>query len=170
MSTQHRAGSEAGVRLERPISLVVIEAGAAWPAFLTHKRLAPDCDVLVQQAEESFVALTRRVLARIRMLSSEGEAVALGVIATGTNGSEQAMECRYRIARALVLARATRSAELVFVAGAASPYDDLSALAAALGPLAGADFAVRVRLTGESDSTAHADAAAPDDGSRSRAA
>ena len=170
MRTQHRTDLEAHTPLERPITLVVIEAGAAWPAFLTHEQLASGCDVLVQQAEESFVAFTRRVLTRIRMLSSRGEAVAFGVIATGTSGSEQAMHCRCQIARALAVARATRSAELVFVAGAASPHYDVVALAATLGALAGPDFVVRVRATGESDSLVHTRHAAADRGSRSRAA
>jgi hypothetical protein len=157
MSTKHRAG-RVGMGLKRPISLVVIEAGASWPGFLNHERLAPDCDVLAQQPDESFVALTRRVIARIRALTSEGCTVVLGVIATGIDGSGQALECRYRIGRALVAARGA-SAELVFAASDASPRYDLFALAAALHEgVGGIDFAVSVR------------AAATTDGPRSRAA
>ena len=147
MSPKQRAGAS----LERPMALVVIEAGAAWPAFLTSEQLAGDCDVLVQQADESFVALKRRVMTRIRKLSSEGKSVLLGVVATGTNDSEQAMECRYQMARALIVARAVRDAELVLVAGEGSPREDLVALAATLCTgLVGADFGVRVRSTRES--------------------
>jgi hypothetical protein len=145
-TTQHRIGLSAKRAQQRPIALVVLEAGAAWPTFLTRERLASDCDVLIQQPDESFALLTRRVLARVQRLSLEGRSIALGVIATGKDGSEQAMESRCRIARALVVARTTQSAELVLIAGEASPRHELSALAATLrAGLSGSDFVVRVR-------------------------
>jgi len=142
MITKQRAAAS----LERTVSLVVIEAGATWPAFLTSEHLAADCDVLVQQPDESFVTFKRRVVSRIRKLASEGKSVSLGVLSTGPNVSEQALEGRHLIARALVLARATNRAELVLVAGEASPRDNLFALAETLcAGLVGADFGVRVR-------------------------
>src|SRR6185503_18698908 len=56
--------------LERTTSVVVIEAGAPWPAFIERQHHAPDRDLLSQQLDETSAAFARRVVARLRALSS----------------------------------------------------------------------------------------------------
>ena len=131
--------------VERTTSVLVIEAGAPWPAF-ERQHLTPDRDVLSQQNDESSAAFTRRVVARLGALSSAKVAVQHAILAAGMDGSEAAVQNRYRIARALVEARAAQGAELVLVAAGREPRHDLFALAGLVcGGLSGTDLTVSVR-------------------------
>jgi hypothetical protein len=133
-------------RLERMTSVVVVEAGAPWPSFIEREHRTPDRDVLSQQMDESSAAFARRVVSRLSTLSSAGITVNLGILAAGMDRSEIAVQNRYRIARALVEARAARGTELVLVAAGREPRHDLFALAGLVcGGLSGADLTVRVR-------------------------
>jgi hypothetical protein len=133
--------------LERTTSVVVIEAGAPWPAFIEREHHAPDRDVLSQQLDESSGDFTRRVVARLRTLSSAKITVGLGILAAGMDRSESAVQNRYRIARALVEARAAQGAELALVAAGKEPRHDLFALAGLVcGGLTNTDLTVRVRM------------------------
>ena len=132
--------------VERTTSVVVIEAGAPWPAFVEQEQRAPDRDVLSQQLDENSTAFARRVVNRLRTLSSAGITVSLGILAAGMDRSDAAVQNRYRIARALVEARAEQSPELVLVASGREPRHDLFALAGLVcGGLNSADLTVRVR-------------------------
>ncbi len=141
--------------LERTTSVVVIEAGAPWPAFIERQHHAPDRDLLSQQLDETSAAFARRVVARLRALSSANVTVGLGILAAGMDRSEAAVQNRYRIARALVEARAAQGAELTLVASGREPRHDLFALAGLVcGGLSGTDLTVRVRTVDKSESRA----------------
>ena len=134
-------------QVERTTSVVVIEAGAPWPAFVEQEQRAPDRDVLSQQIDESSAAFARRVVNRLGTLSSAGITVGLGILAAGMDRADAAVQNRYRIARALVEARAAQGAELVLVAAGKEPRHDLFALAGLVcGGLTSTDLTVRVRM------------------------
>jgi hypothetical protein len=138
--------------LERTTSLVVIEAGAPWPAFIEGQHHTHDRDVLSQQLDESSADFARRVVVRLRTLSSAKITVGLGILAAGMDRSESAVQNRYRIARALVEARAAQGAELVLVAAGREPRHDLFALAGLVcGGLSGTDLTVKVRTVDKPD-------------------
>jgi hypothetical protein len=133
-------------QLKRTTSVVVIEAGAPWPAFLEQEHHGPDRDVLSQQRDESSADFARRVVGRLRTLSAAKITVGLGILAVGMDRTDAAVQNRYRIARALVEARATQGSELTLVAAGLAPRHDLFALAGLVcGELSGSDLTVKVR-------------------------
>ena len=135
-------------REARALSLVVIEAGARWPAFdVDRQRLAPDCVVISQQQSEPDPSFAQRVIGRVAALQSKGNSLRLAIVATRSSQSPKALDARSRIARSLVVASAKGPAELVLVGSAAKgTRHDLFAIAGALcDGLAGADVVVRVR-------------------------
>jgi hypothetical protein len=98
------------------MSIVVLEAGAAWPAWLTeYQRLAPNAVVIAQAAPEAVEAFQERVLHRVAEAASSGNGrVRVGVIVSADSPAQDRLELRQRVARALLKAMGTsREAELV---------------------------------------------------------
>ncbi len=144
--------------LPTEVSLVVVERGARFPAFIARERVAPDCRVISQQAGETPGALTQRVVARLRALTAVGTAVRTSVVAVGGDRSEAAAAARYRIARALVVARPLHaSAELVIATPGPAPRHDLYELAGAVcSTLGSTEVTVRVRTSSDGSAASKA--------------
>ena len=98
------------------MSIVVLEAGAAWPAWLTeYQRLAPNAVVIAQASAESVDAFQQRVLHRVEEASAHGGArVRAGVIVCTDSPEQKRSTLRQNIARGLLKAMGTgREAEVV---------------------------------------------------------
>jgi hypothetical protein len=135
------------------MSIVVLEAGAIWPAWLSeYQRIAPNAVVIAQARAEALDAFRSRVIHRIEeATSSSGAKVRVGVIvAAGGAGAEQ-LQLREGVARAILqVMGANRDAELV-LAGHGHEQDpvrhELFALAGALCEVpGGTKVNVRVRF------------------------
>lgn len=136
-------------RPARPVSLVVMEAGAVWPQDVVGTTHADaDCVVLGQNEGEGQIGFSKRVAERVRELVSKGASLRLGVVSAGENRSEEALDARYRITRALAAAQPqTARAELVLVARESDkPRHDLFGLAGVLCEALGSSGTVRVKL------------------------
>jgi hypothetical protein len=98
------------------MSIVVLEAGAAWPAWLTeYQRLAPNAVVIAQAASEPTDVFETRVLHRVKEASVNGVArVRVGVIVVADVPGQQRSLMRQNVARALLKAMGkNHEAELV---------------------------------------------------------
>ena len=118
------------------MSIVVLEAGASWPPWLTeYQRLAPNAVVIAQAATESGDVFEKRVLHRIsEAAQTEGMRVRVGVIVSADQTGEDRSGLRDNVARALLHAMSTgHEAELVL----ASDSDELGVFRHELFALAG---------------------------------
>jgi hypothetical protein len=137
------------------MSIVVLEAGAAWPAWLTeYQKLAPNAVVIAQAQSESCESLRTRVAHRVgEALSDDAMRVRVGVIVAADVEGERRGEARESIARTLLQAMRTQSGEAELVL--AGDNDDLEAsrheLFALTGTLCeelgGSKVSVRVRFS-----------------------
>ncbi len=98
------------------MSIVVLEAGAAWPPWLSeYQRLAPNAVVIAQASAESSEVFEARVLHRIAEASqSKWLRVRVGVIVSADQDGQDRSGLRRNVARALLSAMGTsQEAELV---------------------------------------------------------
>jgi hypothetical protein len=136
------------------MSIVVLEAGAAWPAWLAeYQRLAPNAVVIAQAAAEAPDAFQARVLHRVAEASnSSGARVRVGVMVVADFAGQQRSSLRQNVARALLKAMGkTHEAELV-LGGDSEELDgsrhEMFALAGTLcEELGGTKVSVRVRFS-----------------------
>jgi hypothetical protein len=137
------------------MSIVVLEAGAAWPAWLTeYQKLAPNAVVIAQARSESCESLGARVAHRVgEALNDDGVRVRVGVIVAADVDGESRGAARESIARTLIRAMRAQSGEADLVL--AGDNDDLEAsrheLFALTGTLCeelgGSKVSVRVRFS-----------------------
>ncbi len=135
-------------------SIVVLEAGAAWPSWLTdYQRLAPNAVVIAQAASEAMPVFRARVLHRIaEAANTNGARVRVGVIVAADHPHQQRPLLRESIARALLAVMGkSHEAELV-LAGNSDELEasrhELFALAGVLcEELSGTHINVRVRFS-----------------------
>lgn len=136
------------------MSIVVLEAGAAWPSWLAeYQRLAPNSVVIAQASAEPADVFEVRVLHRLAEAKARGESARLriGVIVASQQSSEPRAALRRNVARALADAMSGQEGELVL----AGDSDELNqsrhevfALAGTLcDELRGQRINVRVRFT-----------------------
>jgi hypothetical protein len=86
------------------MSIVVLEAGASWPSWLTeYQRSAPNAVVIAQAESESPDIFGRRVLHRVEEAASlELQKVRVGVLVSRGFGDHPTLVMRDRLARALL--------------------------------------------------------------------
>jgi hypothetical protein len=136
------------------LSIVVLEAGAAWPAWLTeYQRLAPNAVVIAEARAEAAVQFEARVVHRVEEATAHsGPRVRVGVMVLADPADREREAGRKNIAWALLKAMgAAHEAELV-LAGDGQESDgsrhELFALAGTLcEELGGTHVNVRVRFT-----------------------
>jgi hypothetical protein len=139
------------------MSIVVLEAGAAWPSWLSeYQRLAPSSVVIAQASGEPVASFQTRVQTRVAEACSRSDAafVRVGVLVAAHDPQQVRAKLRLRVARALADAMTTDGAherELV-LAGDSEDLNqsqhELLALAGALcDELRGKRINVRVRFT-----------------------
>jgi hypothetical protein len=133
------------------MSIVVLEAGASWPPWLSeYQRKAPNAIVIAQATTESADVFENRVLCRITEAKNSGAGrVRVGVIVSADSALESRLAMRQSVARAVLKAMgASHEAELV-LAGDGEELDRAAMfeLAGTLcGELVGTDVSVRVRF------------------------
>jgi hypothetical protein len=104
------------------MSIVVLEAGAAWPSWLTeYQRLAPNAVVIAQARSESADSFQARVLHRVAdAITSSGARVRVGVIVSADSPDQDRLHLRQNVARGLLKAMpAGHEAELVLAGDSA---------------------------------------------------
>jgi len=136
------------------MSIVVLEAGAAWPPWLTeYQRLAPNAVVIAEASTESSEIFQNRVLHRIEEAAHSDDArVRVGVIVSADQLGQQRVLLRQHVARALLKAMGTAyEAELVLAGDSeelGESRHELFALAGILcEELGGTRVNVRVRFS-----------------------
>jgi len=136
------------------MSIVVLEAGAAWPPWLVeYQRLAPNAVVIAQALSEPSEAFEARVLHRIEEAAhSDWLRVRVGVIVSADEPGECRASLREGVARALLKAMGTaQEAELVLAGDGeevGASRHELFALAGRLcEELGGAHINIRVRFS-----------------------
>ena len=100
------------------MSIVVLETGAAWPAWLAeYQQLAPNAVVIAQVRGEALDTFRARVIHRMQEAAiSSGARVRVGVIIVAPVAGEELLELRESVARALLqLMGSSNEAELVLV-------------------------------------------------------
>ncbi|HKY38742.1 MAG TPA: hypothetical protein VJN18_22525, partial [Polyangiaceae bacterium] len=98
------------------MSIVVLETGAAWPAWLAeYQQLAPNAVVIAQVRGEALDTFRARVIHRMQEAAiSSGARVRVGVIIVAPVAGEELLELRESVARALLqLMGSSNEAELV---------------------------------------------------------
>jgi hypothetical protein len=135
------------------MSIVVLEAGAAWPSWLTeYQRLAPNAVVIAQATAESVEIFEARVVHRIEEAIHHHARVRVGAIVSADSPDQDRLPLRQRVARALLKAmRDVQEAELV-LAGDSEELEgsrhEMFALAGTLcEELGGSHVNVRVRFS-----------------------
>jgi hypothetical protein len=135
------------------MSIVVLEAGAAWPVWLAeYQRQAPNAVVIAQADTESVHAFQARVVHRVTEAKSAGTGrIRVGVLVASGRSDDSVRSFREGVARAIVNAMGTRSEAELVLAGGGSEADpsrhELFALAGALcEELGGTSVNVRVRF------------------------
>jgi hypothetical protein len=84
-------------------SIVVIEAGAGWPAWIAeYQRRAPNATVVAQTASEGHVEFQARVLHRLDEMGKGTNVLSVGVVLCAENAHARAS--RERVCSALALA------------------------------------------------------------------
>ena len=119
------------------MSIVVLEAGAAWPSWLTeYQRLAPNAVVIAQAHSEAAESFQARVLHRVaEAINGSGARVRVGVIVSADSPDQDRLQLRQNVARGLLkLMPAGQEAELVL----AGDSEELEASRHGLFELAGA--------------------------------
>ena len=83
------------------MSIVVLEAGAAWPTWLTeYQRLAPNAVVIAQARSELPDAFRSRVLHRLaEAMASAGARIRVGVLVAGDSPDDDRLALRGQLAR-----------------------------------------------------------------------
>ena len=158
------------------MSIVVLEAGATWPLWLTeYQRLAPNAVVVAQDREESADTFGKRVVHRIAdAISKSTSRVRFGVLVAASSRDEARIAMREVVARAILKALGSQKEGDLALANDGGEGDpsrqELFNLAGTLcEELSGTNVNVRVRFTGKSGvmrsvgapvSTAEADAPA----------
>jgi len=98
------------------MSIVVLEAGATWPSWLSeYQKLAPNAVVIAQARAEAIDAFRTRVIHRItEATTSSGAEVRVGVIVTAGSLEEARFMFRESVARAILeVMGSSTEAELV---------------------------------------------------------
>jgi hypothetical protein len=137
------------------MSIVVLEAGAAWPSWLTeYQRLAPNSVVIAQASAESAEAFQARVLHRLAEATAHNPAsqVRVGVIVAADDPEQKRVALRQNVAQALLKAMGKVVEGELVLAGDSDELNqsrhELFALAGELcKELGGRRINVRVRFT-----------------------
>jgi hypothetical protein len=101
---------------ESRTSIVVIEAGAGWPSWITeYQQRAPNASVVAQTASEPIEALRARALHRLEELKRGPGRLGVGILLCTERPNEELRACRREVAHAIVEALAG-SGDLVLAA------------------------------------------------------
>jgi hypothetical protein len=84
-------------------SVVIIEAGAGWPSWITeYQRRAPNAAVVAQAATDPLDAFRERVVRRVGELVIQHKALHVGILVCGESQEAERSAVRRQIGRAMV--------------------------------------------------------------------
>lgn len=84
-------------------SVVIIEAGAGWPSWITeYQRRAPNAAVVAQSATDPLDAFRERVVRRVGELVIQHKALHVGILVCGEAQEAERSAVRRQIGRAIV--------------------------------------------------------------------
>jgi hypothetical protein len=84
-------------------SVVIIEAGAGWPTWITeYQRRAPNAAVVAQAATDPLDAFRERVVRRVGEIAMQHHAVHIGIVVCGDDRDPARRAVRWEICRAIV--------------------------------------------------------------------
>lgn len=115
-------------------SIVIIEAGAGWPAWITeYQQRAPNASVIAQTANEPADVFQKRVLARLEEATRGSSALSVGIMLCVEGAPDEQKAARETICHAVVKGLSS-AGDLVLAAneGAESFKHELFALAGEL--------------------------------------
>lgn len=120
--------------LDSRSSIVIIEAGAGWPSWITdYQRIAPNAAVVAQSANEDPEAFRTRVLHRVDELARRPGKLSVGVVLCVENATAEQHVTREIVSRALASAlSSTGDLVLAAIEGRESFKHELFALAGEL--------------------------------------
>jgi hypothetical protein len=114
-------------------SIVIIEAGAGWPAWIAeYQRRAPNATVVAQTASESHEDFEGRVLHRLDEMGRGPNVLSVAVVLCSENNQSSALDGRERVCGALVTALCGGDLVLAATDDAAPFKQELFALAGRL--------------------------------------
>jgi len=134
------------------ISIVVLEAGAAWPRWLgEYQRRAPNSVVVAQSAEETSEAVAVRVQRRMSEVSHGEETIHVALLISNGSTDDETLGARKLICSSMLKSMVLKAqGELVLAADVRASDDirhNLLSLAGALcDEVRGTEVAVRVRF------------------------
>ncbi len=160
------------------MSIIVLEAGAAWPAWISeYQRIAPNAVIIAQAQAEPADSFRTRVVHRVAEALAAGTArVRVGVIVSSALADPPSLLLRETVARAILAAMGTNAEADLVIAGDGQGGDptrhDLFALVGVLcEELGGTKINVRVRFTSSKSGVMRAVApAGPDEAAEPRLA
>ena len=115
-------------------SIVIIEAGAGWPAWITeYQQRAPNASVIAQTANEPASAFRTRVLARLEEARRSASPLSVGIMLCVEGATVEQKEARVAICR-IIVNQLSSAGDLVLAANeGAEPFKhELFALAGEL--------------------------------------
>ena len=137
------------------MSIVVLEAGATWPTWLSeYQKIAPNAVVVAQARTEPIGTFRSRVIHRVEeATASSGAKVRVGVIVAAGSADAEQLQFRESVARAILRVMGANSEAELVLAGDGHDADparhELFALAGALCEQpGGTKVNVRVRFAG----------------------
>lgn len=84
-------------------SVVIIEAGAGWPTWITdYQRRAPNAAVVAQSATDPLDAFRERVVRRVGELAMQHHSLHVGILVCGDGQDPERTAVRREICRAIV--------------------------------------------------------------------
>ena len=84
-------------------SIVIIEAGAGWPTWITeYQRRAPNAAVVAQSATDRIDAFRERVVRRVGEVAMQHQALHVGILVCGEGQEPERSAVRREICRAIV--------------------------------------------------------------------
>jgi hypothetical protein len=134
------------------LSVVVLEAGSAWPPWLNeYQKHAPNSVVVAQSAEESGRAFAARIARRMAEIAAGDAAIHAALLVSNGALDESSVAARKQVCASLLRVMVQkRQGELVLAADARAGDDlrhELFALAGTLcDELRGTEVSVRVRF------------------------
>jgi hypothetical protein len=84
-------------------SVVIIEAGAGWPTWITdYQRRAPNAAVVAQSATDPIDAFRQRVVRRVAEVATQQQSLHVGILVCGEGQEPERVAVRREICRTIV--------------------------------------------------------------------
>jgi hypothetical protein len=156
------ARSRRAQRAHAQPSIVVVELGALFPAWVSARAFSGEFRVIAQRESEALDAFRARFLELVQRLAAEGTAVDTGVFVCNERTDDSAVAVRQMLARDLIASSAPGNEPRLVLAAAARSSSRLRQALQALAPCLAGERGPRasVRIDEELASRPHSSLAA----------